>query len=253
VKRVLLVLDFDGVICDSIDECFVSSWIAWHRLKGLALPPSLDVALRGRFADLRPFIRSGEDYVVIQDLLAAQGARRHASTQAEFDAALAARGPEGMQRLKDVFYQARGDLLASDRPYWLALNRVYPHLERPLAAVASRPDTVVLSTKKSEFIVEILAANGVDIPLERVLYTGARAKVDIITAMLEEGDRALLIDDQIDHLLACRDPRIDVRLALWGYIKPEWLEQHPDMPRVSAETLQDVLSPWLTRPRRAGA
>ena len=111
----------------------------------------------------------------------------------------------------------------------------------------------MLSTKKSEFIVEILAANGIAIPLERVLYTGSRAKVDIITGLLGPDDTALLVDDQIDHLLACRDPRIDVRLALWGYIKPEWLTEHPGMPRVSAKGLEELLGPWLTRPRRAGA
>ena len=223
MARKLLVLDFDGVICDSIDECFVSSWIASHRLDGTPLPASLGVELRARFAELRPFIRSGEDYVVIQKLLAAN---RLVATQAEFDAALAAEGPDGMRRLKEVFYQARGDLLASDRPYWLALNRVYPHVRRTLAGLASRPDVVVLSTKKSEFIVEILAANGIAIPVDRVLYTGSRAKADIIAGLLGPGERALLIDDQVDTLLACRDPRIDVGLALWGYIKPEWLEQH---------------------------
>lgn len=178
---------------------------------------------------------------------------RRVSCQGEFDALLAAEGTAGMERLKEAFYEARAGLLTSDRAYWLSLNRVYPHVRGLLAAVAGRDDTLVLSTKKSEFIVEILAANGVSIPLERVLYTAQRAKADIVEAMLGPGDRALLVDDQIDHLLACRDPRIDVRLALWGYIKPEWLEQHPLVPRVAAGELQALLAPWLTPPRRGGA
>lgn len=250
MSRSLLVLDFDGVICDSIDECFVSSWVAWHRLQGRSLPAALAIELRARFAALRPFIRSGEDYVVIQKLLAGE---RRVATQEEFDAALAAEGAEGMRRLKEVFYAARGDLLASDRAYWLSLNRVYPHVRAPLAAVAGRPDALVLSTKKSEFIVEILAANDIAIPQERVLHTGSRSKADVITGILGPDDRALLVDDQIDHLVACRHPRIDVRLALWGYVRPEWLERHPGVPRVAAEDFERLLAPWLTRPQRAGA
>jgi hypothetical protein len=158
-----------------------------------------------------------------------------------------------MELRKRVFYEARAGLLESDRSWWLALNRVYPHVIGPLRVLAPSGDTVVLSTKKSEFIVEILAANGVAMPIERVLYTASRAKADVIAGMLGPGDTALLIDDQVDHLLACRDPRIDVRLALWGYIRDEWLEEHPEVPRVGAGTLEAVLEPWLTRLRRAGA
>ena len=38
----LLVLDFDGVICDSIDETFASSWIAWRRLRRSESSPGAD-------------------------------------------------------------------------------------------------------------------------------------------------------------------------------------------------------------------
>ncbi len=250
MSRSLLVLDFDGVICDSIDECFVSSWEAWNRLEGRSPPASLPIELRSRFAALRPFVRSGEDYVVIQRLLA-EG--RPVRTQGEFDAALAAEGAQGMRRLKDLFYAARGGLLASDRAYWLSLNRVYPHVRAPLARAAGRPDVLVLSTKKSEFIAEILAANGIVFPLERILYTASRAKAAIVADMLAADDRALLVDDQIDHLVARRDPRIEVRLALWGYVRPEWLLQHPGVPRAAAEDFERLIAPWLTPPRPAGA
>jgi len=248
VSRRILFLDFDGVICDSIDECFVSSWLAYHRRVGIPQPSSLAVGLRRRFAEMRPFIRSGEDYVVIQRLLA-EG--RVVSTQAEFDAALAAEG--GMDGLKEVFYAARGGLLESDRAYWLSLNRVYREVRGPLARMADRDDVRVLSTKKSEFIVEILAANGISLPIDRVIYTGSRTKAGIIATMLAPADRALLVDDQIDHLLACTDPRVEVRLALWGYIRPEWRGQHPQIPAVGLDALEALLAPWLTRPRPAGA
>jgi hypothetical protein len=248
VGRRILFLDFDGVICDSIDECFVSSWLAYHRRPGAPLPSSVAVGMRGRFAEMRPFIRSGEDYVVIQRLLA-EG--RVVSTQAEFDAALAAEGET--ERIKEVFYAARGNLLETDRAYWLSLNRVYREVRGPLARIADSEDVRVLSTKKSEFIVEILAANGISMPIRRVIYTGSQTKMEIIAAMIGPSDRALLIDDQIDHLLACADPRVEVRLALWGYIRPEWPRQHPQIPTVGLNALEALLAPWLTRPRRAGA
>ena len=33
----------------------------------------------------------------------------------------------------------------------------------------------------------------------------------------------MFIDDQIDYLLGLDDPRIEGRLASWGYVRPEWL------------------------------
>ena len=30
-EKKILVLDFDGVVCDSTDECMVSSWNAWEK------------------------------------------------------------------------------------------------------------------------------------------------------------------------------------------------------------------------------
>jgi phosphoglycolate phosphatase-like HAD superfamily hydrolase len=250
VSRRLLFLDFDGVICDSIDECFVSSWIAHFQADAQPLPASLPIEMRTRFARLRPFIRSGKDYVVIQKLIS-DG--REVVDQRAFDAALRAEGPEGMARAKETFYDARSGLLALDRAYWLSLNRVYPHVHAPLAAVAHRDDVLVLSTKKSEFIVEILAANGIRFPIERVIYTGSRTKSEIIVAMLAGADRAVLVDDQIDHLLGCTDPRIESHLALWGYIRTEWLAQSPQVPRLGASELGALVGPWITPPRRAGA
>ena len=35
--------------------------------------------------------------------------------------------------------------------------------------------------------------------------------------------RALFVDDQVSALADNRDPRIDCRLAAWGYVRPEWL------------------------------
>ena len=53
----LLVLDFDGVICDSVEECFVSSWEARFRLRGgtgpMPEPPADGLAAFARLQAVR--------------------------------------------------------------------------------------------------------------------------------------------------------------------------------------------------------
>ena len=63
-NKILLFLDFDGVICDSEPECFESSSVAYRKLKS---PENVSKSLEHRslFRQLRPLIRSGEDYLVI--------------------------------------------------------------------------------------------------------------------------------------------------------------------------------------------
>lgn len=212
-----LYLDFDGVLCDSLEECLRSSWLAATGYVGPEVPPEpgFDSAYRKRFLGCRPFIRSGEDYLVVHEW-ASQG--RVPRSQEEFDASLAEKGAEYLLEAKKRLYEVREALLEHHRALWLSWNPLYPGMAGALASQVSNPAVWILSTKKAEFIVEILAHHGLRWPLERTLYTGPRRKLDII------GERTParpveLIDDQIDHL-DFEHPDCRCFLALWGYTAP---------------------------------
>jgi len=217
----LLCLDFDGVICDSARECFVSSWLAHHRLAGAPPPAVVPVDLYGRFRRLRPFIRSGPDYVLIQKLLA-EGVE--VECQEAFDRRIAALGTHGMGRMAAAFYAAREELLADDRDYWLALNPLFAHMREPLARFGGDRRVFIVSSKRPDFILEILSANGIKFPAGRAVLADRVSKLEVVERLLEgEGfHRAWFIDDQIDHLRPNRCERIYPMLAAWGYIREEW-------------------------------
>jgi len=212
----LIFLDFDGVLCDSLEECYRSSWLASMGWKGGTPPePPFDTAYRERFDSCRPYIRSGEDYLVVHEWCV-QG--RVPASQAEFDASLQAKGQAELDRLKSILYGVRDRLLENFRALWLSWNPLYPGIAGALRKQAGNPLVRVLSTKKAEFIREILLSQGVDWPLERTLYTGPRTKLDIIAEVAGTA-RSVLIDDQIDHL-DFQHPTCQCYLALWGYVGP---------------------------------
>ncbi len=239
-----LFIDFDGVICDSAAECLFSSWVAYDRLTrdsdsaGGARPPSdplsVPVALRARFLHLRPFIRAGDDYVLIQSLLAGN---RTPSRQEEFDQARREAGPQTLARYADVLNLVRQELMAHDRDHWLRLNPLYPGMAKLLRA-ADWETTWILSTKRPRYIQAILAFHEVPVPPRAILHAAAVSKLETVAAVLDErrAERAALVDDQLDHLVGNDDPRIEVYLAAWGYAKPEWLKD----PRVPALDLPDL-------------
>lgn len=213
-----LYLDFDGVLCDSLEECYRSSWLALgNAAVGRVLPPEppAEEGYRSRFRACRPFIRSGEDYLVVHEW-AARGAVPH--DQAEFDASLTAKGPEEMARLKERLYAVREKLLEHHRDRWLSWNPLYPGVADALRSQADNPAVWILSTKKAEFITQILQRQGVPWPAARTVYTGPRRKLDLI-AELNPGGTAVLLDDQIDHL-DFASPTVGCFLALWGYVPP---------------------------------
>jgi phosphoglycolate phosphatase-like HAD superfamily hydrolase len=219
----LLVLDFDGVICDSVEECFVSSWEARFRLRGAAGPvPEPPADGLAAFARLRPFVRNGEDFLV---MLEASERGFAVSDQTAFDALAAGIGAGVLRDFKARFYAARERLLTEERGRWLRMNRVYPHARAALlAAIAADLPLSILSTKRQPYILEILKANGVAFPTGHVHHTTG-PKVPVVRELLAASGagRAVFIDDQIDYLLGLDDPRIEGRLASWGYVRPEWL------------------------------
>ena len=229
-----LVLDFDGVICDSIDECFASSWAAYHHLYLGRHPAYMPVSLRRDFARLRPLVRGGADFMLIQEMLE-KG--ESASRQFEFDALARGAGDEKLRLFHDLFYKARAEMLQKDRQSWLAMNRIYPHVAAALSRLPAGAPVYILSTKKPEFIAEVLSAKGFELPRERILYSGSEKKLAIVSNVGREGGfaEATFVDDQIDHLL-CEEaappdvtrrsaPRIRTFLASWGYVKEEWLRE----------------------------
>ncbi len=181
----------------------------------------VSLQLKERFLRLRPFIRSGEDYMVIEELLAAD---IRINNQLDFDRQLETVGEQKLELFKTLFYKARTHYLKEQPDYWLSLNPIYDHLKSKLSALCASPHFYILSTKKTDFILAILKNNGITMDRERIIYSAAQHKLSLIGAILDKkyaASRAFLLDDQIEHLSGNRDPRIQTFLCLWGYIKEE--------------------------------
>ena len=242
----LVFLDFDGVVCDSLLETLVSSWKGYYLLRGEEEPSVVSRTLLKEFKRLRPYVRAGEDFILIQELIAG---KIPVHSQQDFDDQLAQRGERRVAEYLESFYAARRDLLMHNREYWIELNRLYPHVAPCLSAWSSSPYLYILSTKRVEFIVEILNAKAIPVDPKRVLSCEAREKKKIIlhTLSARGGERALFIDDQIDHLTSepARDPRITGCLASWGYVQQQWLKDSRGIEVLHPHQLASRVRLWM--------
>jgi phosphoglycolate phosphatase-like HAD superfamily hydrolase len=240
MQRRLLVLDFDGVICDSVEEGFVSSWIAWNEGYRGRQAGEAPAAARDAFRAMRPFVRSGEDFVLIQDLIAS---RASAHSQLEFDRAWERPGIPSRARFKSLFYEARTRLLEKDRHAWLSMNRMYPHVSAAISRLSPDLPLYVLSTKKPQFVRETLAANGISLAKGHVLYSEDEPKLSMVEKLRASlgCEEAILVEDQIDAIQGNTNPRIRVYLASWGYVQESWLEEGTGIPVLSPDSFLELL------------
>ncbi len=240
MEKTVIFLDFDGVICDSLNECLVSSWIAYYRYYKKNEPAYIDMNLRKSFLRYRPFITHGEDYVLIQKLINEKIIIRN---NEEFDLERKKIGIEIMALFKDLFYRARDYLISEDFNYWLNLNRIFPFLYKPFYRASRKSNIHILSTKREKYIRATLEYHGIRMNPEQIHYSSGKEKLKIISRFLDNDSysRAIFIDDQIDNLKDNRDGRIEPLLALWGFIDRSWLSEYPSVGRLDEKGLIELL------------
>lgn len=220
--RPLVFLDFDGVICDSLPECYAVSRAAFYGLHLRSPEPEKGPGDEALFRRLRPYIRRGGDYMFIQ--LALRDGLEPRS-QADFDALIVKRR-ELDDHFHGLFYQARRELLATDPERWYALNPLYPGMAELLGRYGGDERFLILSTKEAAFIEKILAFNGIAWDSSRVYCSGKEEKISFIDRVMDErkAERAIFIDDQIDHFKGASRHDLRCLLADWGYVRDDWLK-----------------------------
>ena len=235
----LLVLDFDGVVCDGMDEFFESSWRAWARVGRAPLPSGRRSELRARFADLRPVVEAGWEMALLPALLAEADASQ--DTRLRDAEAWAAARDRFLQAsalsppaLADALDAVRDEWVSADRDSWLRAHRFYPGVPEWLRRLSADDRLVyVLSTKEKRFLEYLLAWAAVPLAGDRVIgkATPRRAKWDVIQdlalrhALAADGSTTWFVEDRLGTLLELRrDARqltgLRPFLATWGYVFP---------------------------------
>ncbi len=221
----LLALDFDGVICESVDECHLTALNAYRRLAGerelVTDFAALEPQAVERFRQLRPLARNAPEFwAVVHFTYHQPGAvdveRFYDMVQAE-SAQLAT--------FETHFFQVRGELRANDPTGWLNLNRMYPQFRTGWEQIKDRQPVFIITTKDRESIRLFNRAWSLGIP-DSHLWTkerGTDKAVALTTLAGETGCRPadfLFVDDHIYHAQRVAATGARCFLALWSHPTP---------------------------------
>lgn len=247
----LFALDFDGVLCDSAAEGAVTAWRAgqkiWPEWQG-AEPPA---ACAERFVRLRPALETGYQMPLLMKLVVARIS--DAEVLARFvplcEELMSAHGLTRKQ-LVDLFGEARDEWIARDTAGWLNHHRFYPGVIERLREALVSHRVYILTTKQERFTRQLLEAQGVQIPPERIWGLERNlAKGKLLERLLAEPSLAArrihFVEDRVETLFeVAKNPRLTgVRLYLvdWGYNTPAQREAARRHPRITLWTIDRFL------------
>ena len=271
----LYLFDFDGVVCDSCDECTVSALRTIRRLG--ALDQSMDTVpdyppqwLFGKMREIRPAIEVGWQIPVLLSVFlnqqyAQEQAKKNGGDEnpsmsvadivANYEQLVdewLAKYNKADRDMIDTFGDIRDDWIATDLNSWLDINTFYSGVAESMNHC--KGEGVLVTTKQQRFAIALCRHAGVTedaLPDEDIYGLGMyKKKADVIVNRMESGkydaEDTHFFEDRWPTLAKClADDRLDgVKLYLcsWGYVTDAERALAEAEPRVEVIGLEDFAS-----------
>lgn len=217
MEKNILILDFDGVVCDGLNECLLSAWNTWYDLDVDAFDPAtlgkIPKNFVTRFTHYRNFLRHSGQFVM-PFLLDSNVF----SSCEEFDNAFKSISSQSVESFVTRFEKYRVNVINDKYDQWIRMHEYYEGIVEVLKNEANQ--VFVVSGKDEHSIVKILQSQGVQIP-ESQIFGSMRSKIPALMEIagdVGQGlDRLKFYDDNLANVLEARDAGFCANWAFWGY------------------------------------
>ena len=217
-----LLLDFDGVLCDSREECLVVSYRAFlavtkqRCVNGFDLS-SIPADLASRFRVHRFLVRVAREYALLwqlltdgKDLVTDRPLTEHVSWD------------EGqLENYREAFFDERKKWQKESQASWFLSNPLYAGIGETLRNPAVRDKFLIVSSKDETAMESILRHH--DIPVQRKQLFGAetrRDKEDLLKEIMAASKPVSFLDDNLQNVMTAQRLGLKPALAGWGYNQP---------------------------------
>jgi len=249
----LLALDFDGVLCDGRREYFQSAWRAYGQIwtDAETLPPP---QLEQPFYRLRPVVETGwEMPLLLRAMLLEYPEADLLENWSTIALELLATERLTQSLLQAALDGQRDAWMKTDLAEWLHLHRFYPDtIARLQAAIADGVSVVIITTKESRFVAQLLQEAGITQLPQIFGREQQRPKRDILRELQPVGESAIwFVEDRLKTLQNVQQQpdlaQVELFLADWGYNTPaeRTLAQQDDrIHLISLEQFSQPFSSW---------
>lgn len=220
---IVLALDFDGVICDSVDECLITACNAWNELRGssnrITTLAEVEPSVAQRFRQHRYLARNAPDFWPLLHWTLTGNAILDEAELASFRMEYVGI----IKRFEPVFFAERAEYRSRDPEQWLALHRFYQEFQDGWDQLKGMQPTHIITTKDLASVEYFNRHWNLDVPAENLwtnekrLSKGAIAK-GIINESNIQPEELIFVDDHPHHLQDVAATGARCFWAAWGYL-----------------------------------
>lgn len=213
---ILYVFDFDGVICDSTNECLLNSLNAYNSFKKNNKPKIYDIEnvdknLVDDFKIIRPYIKGATEYLKFYDY--------YSSTKDinEIEFINFENNDLNYKKYSQIFYNEREFFKKTNIEEWVKLNFVFENVKNFLNSL---PEYYIATLKDKESVIDILKFNKINFDLNKILdFKDISSKLEALNKIkiinkLEKKD-LIFIDDNAFHLIEPKKEGYNTFLSNW--------------------------------------
>ncbi|NQZ52808.1 MAG: HAD family hydrolase [Piscirickettsiaceae bacterium] len=222
-KQKIYALDFDGVICDSAVETGITGWKVAHQLwpEMSANTPAEMIDL---FRQVRPVMETGYEAILIMRLLF-----KGISAQTLLDdfanriTQLINHEQLAISQLKILFGETRDHWINHNLNEWVEMNPLFDGFAEKLKLIDAE-QCYIITTKQERFVSQILSANNIPFPAERIFGLDRKmSKPQILSKLIKSHPEhiILFVEDRLPTLINVADDeqlgKVKLFFANWGY------------------------------------
>jgi len=215
------VFDFDGVVCDSTDECMITSWNAWEawnsRSKFRTTVKEFTEKDKRDFRSLRLRVRGAGEYYILRRALEES---LSINTQDEYDI-LEKKWIKNLTPFKEIFFRMRHQLRENDLQHWIDLHPVYEDVIKVISHLNKKNMLFIATMKDAESVNLILIKNGLELSSTKLLDQEVlKTKLHAMDIFREQygcdKQEMIFIDDNVTHLIDVTEASYPIYLSTWG-------------------------------------
>jgi len=257
IEKPLLVLDFDGVIVDGINEYWSSSRQTCLNLMSakekeiISLPYEIPAA----FKAMRPWVHHGWEMVILAAECSDKTSQLNLKGIANFSKHYSIGCSLALEKwswtpsqLQEALNQTRREAISNNFNQWLNYHQPFSRVINYLKTLESEGiEFAVLTTKSIEFTKKLL--NCFSLQPNLVFGHESGSKVYVLNQLLHKKIILGFIEDRRNTLeKVLEDPKlksIPCYLASWGYLKPQDRNNLPSgIKLLNLETLGEPIANW---------
>jgi len=224
VKKILC-LDFDGVICDSVNENLLIAYNSYqifdHRNHNIVdCLDRIPTEISNSFRNFRYLVRPAGEFWLLLYALYAKTPNLNQKTFNE----MSSHYQEVIAAFERTFFETREKFQKQHPKEWLNLHRLYPQFSEAWPKVQPKFEVYIVTTKNLLAITRLLKYFNISIPENRIWAREKfNEKKEVIEFVVKNHDisseNIIFIDDHPLHLQDVEKAGIQCFWASWGYTK----------------------------------